>query len=59
MPITQINAKDFTKVRINLLKRKLQFLYSIRDRLERRLSSINATIDTLKHQIENYENQDQ
>ncbi len=38
--------------RINFHKRKLQMLRLFRDSLERRMSSVNAAINTLETQIE-------
>ncbi len=48
------NPRDF---RVRYLKRKLEILFSIRDKVERRLSALNASIDTLNTQISKYESE--
>ena len=43
---------DFAKKRRQVFhQRKLEMLIFLRDSLERRISSVNASIDTLKEQI--------
>tara|TARA_Y100001968_G_C19031912_1_gene560233 strand:- start:407 stop:583 length:177 start_codon:yes stop_codon:yes gene_type:complete len=46
------NSQTFQERRIKSQKRRLEVLKFIRDAIERRLSAINASIETLTNQIE-------
>ncbi len=50
---------DFSQRRLTYQKRKLNMLNVIRDGLERRISAIDASIVTLKSQIERLESPSQ
>ena len=43
---------DFTERKQRFQKKRLNLLVLIRESLERRLAAVNASIDTLKEQIE-------
>ena len=43
---------DFTERKQRFQKKRLNLLVFIREGLERRLAAVNASIDTLKEQIE-------